>query len=400
MVKNHASKNQTKNYAAKHGLTYMQALNAVSAQHTQDALAALVAECSSTPLPPGQVSTRIPFGPDSDGDMQWSDDEFAVVNLFKAIPNLTEIIGPSGAGKTMMLNRIIAHLATEDPRPESIILFAGDREVEQARKRWATWHQVLVVGRNPNAAQGRDDLQTVPHKDGGLVLSAVPLGEGSIVHCESSRQVLVFDDWFTERDGSLLRFDSDALRDPSLLSPADWAKWRAVWPLKGGALGAPVIAAFRPGHTSQVDESAMIRDAIAKREEYYGGFTPRDEFTHAYPSIVEGPSPADVTLVPSEDDDHVWVHRLDARRFFTGAPSFFGDPTEWESPLPADSGWSHQEMLTSKLDPDGSYLVPNPYADPYMEAFGLDEDATDDEVAESAEKALRDYWSIGKRGTL
>ena len=70
MVKNSGKKRRAKRYAAEHGLTYQQAREALDAQHTRDALASLVAERGSTPLPPGQSPTRIPFDPDTDGQMQ------------------------------------------------------------------------------------------------------------------------------------------------------------------------------------------------------------------------------------------------------------------------------------------------------------------------------------------
>ena len=378
MVKNSGKKRRAKRYAAEHGLTYQQAREALDTQHTRDALTSLVAECGSTPLPPGQSPTRIPFGPDSDGQMQWSNDQGTVVYLDDSVPELTEIIGGPGTGKTTMLNRIIAHLATEDPRPESILLFAGDREVGQARKRWADWPQVVVVGRNPNAVHGREVLQTVTHEDGGFVLAPVPIdvdmsaearasrdalnedlrGKESIANATRSNQVFVFDDWFTQSDGSLPRFKANDPEDRERLTPADWARWRALWPRRAGLNNSPVIAAFRPGHTSQKDESDQVAQHLIERRGYYGGFIPRDEFTYrqAVPSDeqrkAKGPTPANVTLVPLENSGYVWEHRLDCRRFPAGSPLLRGVRQPWEY-HPDDGDFAHAMALRNRLDPDG-----------------------------------------------
>lgn len=408
MVKNHGQKKRARQYAAKHDVTYTQALKVLNAQHTQETLAAHVAECGSTPLPPGQVPTRIPFGPDADGRMQWSDDQGAVVYLDDAIPRLTEIIGGPGTGKTTMLNRIIAHLATEDPRPQSIVLFAGDREVEQARKRWAGWPQVMVFGRN---SSGRDVLWSVAWKVGSGRNVLVPTPDGTppgatarhrdafldqpIMQAERGEQTFVFDDWFTESDGRLLRFlDSDS-DDAPPLSPAGMASWRERWVFncRAGGPNPLVVAAFRPGHTSQTDESEMIPDAIRYSRGYFGGFTPRDEFTR----ITGRENPADVTLIPSESSEHVWEHRLDARRFVE--PPSDTPQAPGVSRIPDDGGFGHHMDLRRKLDPDGSAHLEDPYARPYMEVEPLPLSATETEADEAIGDALTAYWSIGERGT-
>lgn len=429
MVKNSGQKNRAKQYATARGVTYQQAREALEEQHVQDELVALVAECGSAPLPPGQAPTRIPLGPDREGRMQWSDDEHGPVYPVDFAGGLTELIGGTGTGKTTMLNRIVAHLATEDPRPQSIVLFAGDREVQQARKRWASWPQVMVVGRNPVSPDGRDRLWRVTHPHAPaptdrMLLSEewvlVPTPEGApaettllvrddfmnepIMNDRTGRQTFVFDDWFTEADGTLLRFTEESLDNAPRLSPAGWADWRSKLAYDARISGHAVIAAFRPGHTSQDDDSGKIRDAIRFNRGYLGGFIPYDAFVGNHPfdpsmQVTFHPSPAEVTLLPADDAACVWDQHLDARRFrpSRGWPLILGK--DQDGHLSESEGeFVHALALRERLNPDGVPRLGDPYSHPYMEAKPLPLDATDAEVEDATDRALRDYWSIGERG--
>lgn len=431
MVKNSGQQKRARQYAAEHGITYRQAREALDAQHTQETLAALLAECGSTPLPPGQVPMRIPLGFNAEGVMQWDDDEEAtpVYSGYAGLPRLTEIIGGPGTGKTTMVNRIIAHLATEDPRPQSILLFAGDREVESARKRWADWPQVEVIGRNPSKPDGRETLWGASRPDGHKVFFPHPEGVPDdwerthrdnlmvvpIMNAERGDQVFVFDDWFTESDGSLLRFTKEALDDPERSTPADWADWRmaqvslckrAEWQVKPAADASfPVIAAFRPGHTSQRDESADIMHTVSQGRGFAGVFTPHDTFTQT-PSGLEH---ADMIVVPDDEAPHAWLLGVDARRFpssardeareealaeqgFTRIGGPGADPVEVEE-------FVDGLRIREKTNPD-AFDFDRGIVYPYMEAEPLNVAVmSEDEVVAAMKKYVADYWSIGERGT-
>lgn len=318
MVKNSGQKNRTKHYAAEHGTTYQQARETLESAHIRDELNALLAECEdlSGPL------TRIPLGPDASGRMQWT-----------PFPGpVTEIAGGPGSGKTTVVNRIIAYLATVDPREQSIVLFAGDREISQARKRWADWPQVIVFG--PDSRNGRDRVWTVTRQsDKTEVIVPTPQGvpdemnhvrgdafkEHPIMTLEGA-QTIIYDDWLTASDGSLPLAPSgdetptaDWKMSTAGIGRSSWMNW-----IKRPGLPSPVVAAFRPGHTSLTDESANIENTVTTD----GTFVPEDLFAPRWMYDSEVEAIAETPVFALDDQAQEWAEARKRRASMTGDAAF------------------------------------------------------------------------------
>lgn len=427
MVKNSGQKNRTKRYAAEHGITYQQAREALDAQHTQNILAALVAECRSQTNVPGGRAVNLPFGVGREGEMQWvfpadpDDDNWGRNGVYLDMPSeghfdvTVEIVGGPGVGKTTLLNRMIAHRATEVPTPRSILLHAGAREFGAASARWKDWPQVVVIG--PDGQVAGTAVNIRKEEEG---LSRLGVDEDSALR--------VFDDWFTDKDGSLPRYTHQEIGPMFFDHPV---RWRA----RVAASGKPSIAAFRPGHVSHLDESREIPGVISgvggeftrgNPEVFSRGFVARDEFVfgQAEDSGSAESWPADLVLVPDGEIPYVWEARLDGRRLGLpvevhagpGQVTYAEDPavlTEHSSPKKvseyAEFIWlkrsdncvdidfpftSGPRNMDTQQDEGDKFL-----AFPSMDVFPMNlETATSEEVEAATQKALAAYWSIGERG--
>lgn len=318
MVKNSGQKSRAKQYAAEQGITYQQARETLDSDHKRDEITALLDECGdlSGPL------SRIPLGPDASGRMQWT-----------PFPGpVTEIAGGPGSGKTTAVNRIIAYLATVDPREQSIVLFAGDREISQARKRWADWPQVIVFG--PVPRNGRDRVWTVNRQpDRTQVVVPTPKGvpdEMEHVHGDAFKehpimtlegaQTIIYDDWLTASDGSLPLAPSgeetptaDSKMSIAGLGRSSWHKQ-----IKPTGLPSPVVAAFRPGHTSLTDERADIENAVATD----GTFVPEDLFAPRWMYDSETEAIAETSVFALDDQAQEWAETRKLRASMTGDAAF------------------------------------------------------------------------------
>lgn len=276
MVKNSGQKKRAQHYAAQNHVSYQQARQTLAARQGTDALAALVTQCGSVPLPQGELSSRIPLGQDRDGMMQWA-------NLDDT--NLVEVVGDPGTGKTTVLNRIIAHLATETPVPGYIALFAGASEVAGARERWRDWSAVQVIGVPDDGGDPYAELDKFIGPDG------LPAA------------VAVFDDWFTEANGDLLRYQTIGVGYPEGSAPE--ARDKIVQQVLGADCTL-VVAAMGPGHSTQRDETFEIEDAV---DYSMARFVAADEFARDPDGLRV---PADVLLAPTEKG-HVWQRVSDGR---------------------------------------------------------------------------------------
>lgn len=428
MVKNSGQKNRTKRYAAEYGLTYQQAREALDAQHTQDVLAALVAECRAQTNVPGGRAVNLPFGANREGEMQWvfadpdDYDNWGRNGVYLDIPEshfsgTIEIVGGPGVGKTTLLNRMIAHRATEVQAPNSILLHAGDREFGAASARWKEWPQVVVIG--PDGQVDGTAVNIRKEEDG---LSRLGINENSALR--------VFDDWFTNKDGSLPRYTHQEIGSMPFDHPV---RWRA----RVAASDSPAIAAVRPGHVSHLDESGEIPGVISgvggeftrgNPEVFSRGFVARDEFVFGQEED-SGPAeawPADLVLVPDGEIPYLWEARLDGRRLGLPVEVLAGPGrvmyaetltvfTEHSSPKKVSD---HAEFIWLKRS-DYCVDIDFPFtsgprnmdtqhdqgsafhAFPSLDVFPLMdlEAATSEEVEDAIEKALAAYWSIGERGT-
>lgn len=420
MVKNSGQKNRAKQYAAEHGITYQQAREALDAQHTQEALAALLAECGPASPPLG----NLPFGKGENDIMQWvnptnADDGWNnAVSLRTSFDhgygNPIEIVGDAGSGKTTVLNRMIAYRATEDPAPRSIMLYAGEREFGSACARWKEWPQVVVIGPEGQvggtSANVRDEVLT----------------EGRGLRPEGHQVLRVFDDWFTGKNGLVSRYTRDQISRLPWSHPIIW---------RARVAGTASVAAFRPGHVSHLDESEEIRGTFHRGdsecvrgnpEVFSRGFIARDEFVFDPAEDSDPPSSetASMVIVPDGETPYRWEARLDGRRL--GLPTivhagpgqvmYAEEPTtltEYTAPekvsnvaefqwlqrssgfVDVDFPFSEGPRNESVRQKEGNLF----HAFPSLDVFPLDMDsATEKEVDATIEKALAAYWAIGERG--
>ena len=205
---------------------------------------------------------------------------------------LIEIEGAAKRGKTNLLNAVITGLVNPSRENASkVVLFAGESEIEAARARWADHPGVVVQGRLPeNEAyeEGEYDLRwsdwfadiTKERKE-NPDWSPEPL-------------TVIFDDWFTEADGSLRLYDDEEslMQNRAAYERAEVAD---VIPfLREARIG--IIAAFRPGHTSPLTPE-YLGDADG-----YERLTVQDHFART----LHGDFPADACLIPDPEADSEW----------------------------------------------------------------------------------------------
>lgn len=251
----------------------------------------LLAECGELPATPPD---RIPLGPGADGVMRWSP---------FPLP-LTEIVGGSRSGKTTSITRIIAYLATLHQDPGAILLLAGDREIDAARARWAEWPQVAVYGREDADRLVRLDESDLEPLDRDSSAETDPGDEGDFP------LVVVFDDWFTERDGTLRRCPEDS---------AAQQRMEMIEFLRAldDEDGLPVIAAFRPGHVSQRDESGDIEDQLDETET----FLPVDDFAPEYWNFPAKSVIEEAIVSPQDEAGRYWAQTRHFRAHSKGPHS-------------------------------------------------------------------------------
>ena len=420
MVKNSGQKNRAKQYAAEHGITYQQAREVLDAQHAQETLAALVAECGPASPPLG----NLPFGKDENGIMQWvnptdADDGWNNA-VFLSSPfdgehgNPIEIVGDAGSGKTTLLNRMIAYRATENPAPRSIMLYAGEREFGPACARWKEWPQVVVIG--PEGQVGGTSANV---REEGITEA---LGISPDHHA-----LRVFDDWFTGKSGLVSRYTRDEISRLPWDHPIMW---------RARVASSASVAAFRPGHVSHLDESEEIRGTFYRGdsecvrgnpEVFSRGFIARDEFVFDPAEDSDPPSSetASMVIVPDGETPYRWEARIDGRRLglptsihagpgrvmYAEEPTVF---TEYSDPKKvSDVAWFKWMQRSSEVVDVDFPFSEGPrnesvrqeegdrfHAFPSLDVFPLDMDsATEKDVDAAIEKALAAYWSIGERGS-
>lgn len=208
---------------------------------------------------------------------------------------LIEIAGEGGTGKTTLVSQIITELVTRSPEPNSVVLFAGDREIDAARKRWENVPQVVVQGRlSPDKTTDAYSTHDGEWDDWFASISKDPDFDGH-------RLTVLFDDWFTESDGSLrLHEDWDAVRsDQDNPSARERTYVTDRIPFLRRAR-VRVIAAFLPGHTTQIATEDVPEE---------GGPFDGDEFTQT----LHGPYPANTILSPIRGERYGWQIGVDVR---------------------------------------------------------------------------------------
>lgn len=423
MVKNSGQKSRAKQYAAKHGIPYQQAREALDRKRTAAMLDHFIEECGSRLDSPNDVIGNLPFGATEEGLMQWvlpTDDWESPVLL--ASPSFDpgadrpiEVVGGPGTGKTTLVSRMIAHRATEIPRPRSIRLYAGAREFDAACARWEGWPQVVVIG--PEGQIGRTSAnardEDIPNTSG--------------LQAARGHELRVFDDWFTGKSGLLPRYTRDEISHLPVDHPV---RWRAR------IAATASVAAFRPGHVSHLDESGDIEGAISgvggdfirgNPEVFSRGFIARDEFVFDPAEDSDAPSSdiASLVLIPDGEVPYVWETRLDGRRLglpievHTGPGRvMYGEVpnlvSEYQSPEKVSefAAFVWEQRRSERVDVDFPYTSGPRNADveqesglfchafPSLDVAPLDMDAiTSEEADEAVERAVQAYWAIGERGT-
>lgn len=220
--------------------------------------------------------------------------EQLVSTLIEGDHGFIEIEGTSKTGKTTLIDQIITALVDQAPEgssPPPVVLFAGDSEIDAARARWERVPEVVVQGRVPETEA----------EEGGLGYDVrwsdwfadITKDRKEDLDFSPPALTVIFDDWFTEDDGSLRLYD-DKVALVQNRDAHERTEVADVVPFLREA-GVRIIAAFRPAHTSQLTPEHRDNgeeDRLTVRNEFAG--------------TLHGDYPADVSLIPAANAESGW----------------------------------------------------------------------------------------------
>lgn len=207
--------------------------------------------------------------------------------------SLIEIEGAAKQGKTSLLNAVITGLVNPYPysrNASKVVLFAGDSEIEAARNRWADHPGVVVQGRLPESEADEEGSYDLRWSDW---FADITKERKENPDWSPEPLTVIFDDWFTESDGSLHLYDDEESLAQNRAAYERTEVADTIPFLREAKIG--IIAAFRPGHTSQLTPE-YVGDLHGDR------LTVRDEFART----LHGDFPADVCLIPDSEADSEW----------------------------------------------------------------------------------------------